>query len=81
MMIMINPMVAVSKSLAPDHSSLHADTRSFLSCLHHLDIMTGWSKRPPNDSLIELESIGGDEKGNLKIVRLDTSRNSTNVFW
>jgi len=29
--------------------------------------MTGWSKRPPNDSLIELESIGGNEKGNLLI--------------
>ncbi len=29
--------------------------------------MTGWSKHPPNDSLVELESSGGDEKGNLLI--------------
>jgi hypothetical protein len=34
--------------------------------LHHLAINTSWPKHPPNDSFVELESVGGDERSNVE---------------
>ena len=65
---MVKSPMGRSKIPSSDHgSSLHSDHAIVPARLDHLTVNASWPKYSSDDSLVNLESVGGDQRGNFKI--------------